>query len=176
LVQQAGLPDHRGEEQERVARGSADLGLESWLDHRGVHTLAAGPEPRNPVVRRPENLCKNPIDSLPDRTRLQFKSALPRLSADSSLRAIRRIFEKLKRKVCTMKAKEQFALALRIIGVLGIAYVVRTFVRNPAPPTLALIVRVMSVLIGAYFIRGASLLVRFAYPESTPEPTDKTSV
>jgi hypothetical protein len=74
-----------------------------------------------------------------------------------------------------MKAREQFALALRIIGVLGIAYVVRTFVRNPAPMTLALIARVVSVLIGAYFIRGASLLVKIAYPESTPEPADKTS-
>ena len=49
--------------------------------------------------------------------------------------------------VCTMKATDQFALALRIIGVLGIAHVVWTFVRNPAPPTLVLIVRVVSVLI-----------------------------
>ena len=71
-----------------------------------------------------------------------------------------------------MKPREQFALALRIIGVLGIAYVVRTFARNPAPPTFALIVRVVSVLIGVYFIRGASLLVNLAYPESTPE-TDR---
>jgi len=74
-----------------------------------------------------------------------------------------------------MKPKEQFALALRIIGVLGIAYVVRTFVRNPAPPTVALIVRVVSVLIGAYFIRGASLLVNLAYPEAGPEQAEKGS-
>jgi hypothetical protein len=74
-----------------------------------------------------------------------------------------------------MKPREQFALALRIIGVLGIAYVVRTFVRNPSPAMLALIARVVSVLIGAYFIRGAALLVKIAYPESTPEAADRTS-
>jgi xanthosine utilization system XapX-like protein len=74
-----------------------------------------------------------------------------------------------------MKPREQFALALRIIGVLGIAYVVRAFVRNPSPPTLALIVRVASIFIGAYFIRGASLLVKLAYPETTPEAPEKAS-
>jgi hypothetical protein len=73
-----------------------------------------------------------------------------------------------------MKPREQFALALRVIGILGIAYVVRAFVRNPAPPTFVLTVRVVSVLIGAYFIRGACLLVKIAYPEATPEGADKT--
>ena len=73
-----------------------------------------------------------------------------------------------------MKPREQFALALRIIGVLGIAYLVRAFVRNPSPPTLTLIVRVVSVLIGAYFIRGGSLLVKLAYPDTTPEAPEKT--
>lgn len=72
-----------------------------------------------------------------------------------------------------MKPREQFALALRIIGVLGIAYIARSFVRNPSPPTLTLTLRVLSILIGAYFIRGASLLVRLAYPEPTPEPPEK---
>jgi sorbitol-specific phosphotransferase system component IIBC len=74
-----------------------------------------------------------------------------------------------------MKPKEQFALALRIIGVLGIAYVLRTFVRNPCPSTFILIAQVVSVLIGAYFMRGAPVLLKFAYPESTPEPPDKKS-
>jgi hypothetical protein len=71
-----------------------------------------------------------------------------------------------------MKAREQFALALRIIGIIGIAYIARAFVRNPSPPTLTLILRLVSVLIGAYFIRGAALLVKFAYPGSAPEPAD----
>ncbi len=74
-----------------------------------------------------------------------------------------------------MRPRDQFALALRIIGVLGIAYVVRTFVRSPNPPMVALIARVVSVLIGAYFIRGGSLLVNWAYPESAPEPPAKPS-
>jgi hypothetical protein len=65
-----------------------------------------------------------------------------------------------------MKPQEQFALALRIIGVLGMIYIVRAFVRHALPTNLALIGRVASILIGAYFIRGAPLLVKFAYPES----------
>ncbi len=74
-----------------------------------------------------------------------------------------------------MKPREQFALALRIIGVLGVAYVLRTFVRNPSAPALIVIIRVVSILVGAYFIRGATMLVKFAYPESAPEPPEKTS-
>jgi len=74
-----------------------------------------------------------------------------------------------------MKANEQFALALRVIGVLGIIYVLRTFVRTPLPEVAVLVLRVVCGLIGVYFIRGAALLVKFAYPESTPEPPEKTS-
>ena len=71
-----------------------------------------------------------------------------------------------------MKPQEQFALALRIIGVVGIIYIVRAFVRNPLPATnLAMIARLASILIGAYLIRGATLLVKFAYPEQMPGPT-----
>jgi hypothetical protein len=83
------------------------------------------------------------------------------------------ITETVSRKVREMKTTEQFALALRIIGVLGIAYVIRAVVRNPVPATYVLVVRVLSVLIGAYFIRGGCLLVKFAYPEATPEPPNK---
>ena len=74
-----------------------------------------------------------------------------------------------------MKAKEQFALALRVIGVLGIIYVLRSFLRNPQPAVVILVVRVVSVLCGLYLIRGAPLFVKFAYPESTAEPPEKTS-
>jgi hypothetical protein len=71
-----------------------------------------------------------------------------------------------------MKAKEQFALALRIIGVLGIIYLLRTFIRSPEPQVVYLVIRVMCALIGLYLIRGAPLLVKFAYPEAT-EPPEK---
>jgi hypothetical protein len=74
-----------------------------------------------------------------------------------------------------MQAKEQFALALRVIGVLGIIYVLRTFVRYPLPEVVVLVVRMVCALIGLYLIRGAPVLVKFAYPESTPQPPGKTS-
>ena len=71
--------------------------------------------------------------------------------------------------------KEQFALALRIIGVLGIMYILRTFVRNPSPAIVVLIIRLVCAVIGVYLIRGAPQLVRFAYPESTLETPEKTN-
>jgi hypothetical protein len=74
-----------------------------------------------------------------------------------------------------MKSKEQFALALRIIGVLGIMYILRSFIRNTSPAIVVLIIRLVCVVIGVYLIRGAPQLVRFAYPESTPEPPEKTN-
>ena len=86
---------------------------------------------------------------------------------------IRVIARTTNKKVSKMKPREQFALALRIIGLLGIVYVLRSFVRSPVAPTLIVVLRLVGVLIGAYFIRGASLLVKFAYPESTPEPSEK---
>jgi hypothetical protein len=75
-----------------------------------------------------------------------------------------------------MKPNEQFALALRIIGVLGLIYVLRTFVRNPHPEFVFLIIRIVCAVIGVYLIRGAAMLVKFAYPqtalerEETPAP------
>jgi hypothetical protein len=69
-----------------------------------------------------------------------------------------------------MKPRELFALALRVIGIIGLAYIARAFVRNPSPPMLILIGRVVSILIAAYFIRGAGLLVKLAYPESPEAP------
>jgi len=74
-----------------------------------------------------------------------------------------------------MNPKEQFALALRIIGVLGIIYILRSFVRIPSPIVAVVIFRLVSVLIGVYFIRGAPHLVKFAYPDSTPQTPDKTN-
>jgi hypothetical protein len=70
-----------------------------------------------------------------------------------------------------MNAKEQFALALRIIGVLSLMYVLRTFIRNPSPPVVILIVRLACAAIGVWLVRGMPPLVKFAYPDS--EPSDK---
>ncbi len=74
-----------------------------------------------------------------------------------------------------MKPREQFGLVLRIIGVLGIAYTVRTFVRCPSPDTLRLVAEIAGVLIGVYLVRGAPLLLKFAYPDSAPEAPEKTT-
>jgi hypothetical protein len=85
------------------------------------------------------------------------------------------ITETTSKRTREMKPTEQFALVLRIMGLLGIGYIMLRFVRNPNPPTLPLVFRLLGILIGAYFIRGAPLLVEFAYPEYTPEPPPKTS-
>jgi hypothetical protein len=74
-----------------------------------------------------------------------------------------------------MKARERFALALRIIGVLGIMHILRSFVRNPSPAIVVLIARWVCAVIGVYLIRGAPHLVRFAYPESTPVTPEKAN-
>lgn len=71
-----------------------------------------------------------------------------------------------------MKPQEQFALALRIIGVLSLIYILRTFVRIPSPPALILIIRIACAVVAILLIRGAPPLVKFAYPDSaraTPE-------
>lgn len=71
-----------------------------------------------------------------------------------------------------MKPSELFALALRIIGLIGLAYIARAFVRVPSPPTLVLVGRVVSILVAVYFVRGGSLLVRWAYPALPAEPAE----
>lgn len=66
-----------------------------------------------------------------------------------------------------MKSKEIFALVLRIIGVIGVLYEVRLLVRFKLDlPTASIVVRVVYILIALYFIRGASLLVKWAYPKA----------
>jgi len=69
-----------------------------------------------------------------------------------------------------MNSKEWFELFLRIIGVLGIIIIVRhALYLSPVCPMhgclFILIKRVIGVLVGLYLIRGAPLLVKFAYPD-----------
>lgn len=73
-----------------------------------------------------------------------------------------------------MNAKEQFALAVRIIGVLSLLYIVRTFIRSPSPAAVALVERVACAVIAVWFIRGIRPLIEFAYPNS--EPPEKAKV
>lgn len=72
-----------------------------------------------------------------------------------------------------MKPKELFAVILRVLAILGLMYVFRSVVRHPGAVAYTQVVRVIALLIGLYMIRGAPLLVKFAYPEcqccDTPE-------
>jgi nitrate/nitrite transporter NarK len=64
-----------------------------------------------------------------------------------------------------VNAKETFALIVRVIGLLGVIYLVRRIVKVGIDDLVLLIIRVVCALIGLYFVRGAPLLVKFAYPE-----------
>ncbi|HEX7577002.1 MAG TPA: hypothetical protein VF430_03085 [Verrucomicrobiae bacterium] len=72
-----------------------------------------------------------------------------------------------------MNSKESFALFLRIVGVLGIIFIVRHALWSvptlAAPPSL-LIKWVIGALVGLYLIRGAPLLVKFAFPGKPASP------
>ncbi len=72
-----------------------------------------------------------------------------------------------------MNSKELFALFLRIVGVWGIMFIVRHALQ-PAPasmlPVFLLIKWVIGALVGLYLIRGAPLVMRFAYPEKPGSP------
>lgn len=76
-----------------------------------------------------------------------------------------------------MNSKELFMLFLRVVGILGGLFIVRHVLESvPACAcTLSayLIVKwVVGVLVALYLIRGAPLLVKFAYPAKhlTGEP------
>ena len=73
-----------------------------------------------------------------------------------------------------MSSKEQFGLIVRVVGMLALIYIVRRVVKICALEPLQ-IVRLVSALIALYMIRGAPLLVRFAYPEKAGEGASKAS-
>jgi len=72
-----------------------------------------------------------------------------------------------------MNSKELFALFLRAVGVLGIIFIVRHALwlvpTLTAPPSL-LIKWVIGAFVGLYLIRGAPLLVKFAFPGKPGSP------
>jgi uncharacterized MAPEG superfamily protein len=70
-----------------------------------------------------------------------------------------------------MNSKELFALFLRIVGVLGIIYVIRRIDHQESPAAFWLVMRLIYLIIGAYLIRGAPLVLEFAYPEKGGEAT-----
>ena len=68
-----------------------------------------------------------------------------------------------------MNSKELFALFLRLVGVLGIIFILRHAVDQiptwTLPVYLLIIKWVIGVFVGIYMIRGAPLLVKFAFPD-----------
>jgi hypothetical protein len=68
-----------------------------------------------------------------------------------------------------MHSKDLFALVLRIVGVVGIIFVIRQldFVMEMGTPKAGyLVLKLVYLAIGIYLLRGAPMLVRFAYPET----------
>jgi hypothetical protein len=66
-----------------------------------------------------------------------------------------------------MNSKELFTLFLRIVGILGVIFIVRHVLESvpPCTPSVYLIIKwVIGALVALYLIRGAPLLVKFAYP------------
>src|SRR5947199_10317327 len=88
-----------------------------------------------------------------------------------------------------MKPHETFALALRIIGVLIVAYGARYvidfglgllgyFSLQRTSYAYYLIIGFAYLCVGLYFLRGAGLIVRFAYPnvdDDGDEPFEPSS-
>lgn len=69
-----------------------------------------------------------------------------------------------------MKMKETFALIIRVIAVLGLGYVARNLVNDVLlghvqPLAVGVGKRLVFLLLGLYFLRGAPHVLRFAYPE-----------
>jgi hypothetical protein len=54
-------------------------------------------------------------------------------------------------------------------------YLLRAFVRNASPAAFILIIRLACAVIAVLMIRGAPALVKFAYPDSTPATSDRSS-
>ena len=73
-----------------------------------------------------------------------------------------------------MNSRELFALFLRMVGVLGIIFIVRHaalgLIPTPTVPSYVLIKWVIGVFAGLYLIRGAPLLTKFAFPKNSGSP------
>ena len=67
-----------------------------------------------------------------------------------------------------MHSKELFGLFLRVVGVLGMIFIVRHALEldywSGTWPVFVIIKRVIGTLVSLYLIRGAPLLVKFAFP------------
>ena len=79
-----------------------------------------------------------------------------------------------------MKPKDIVRVAVRIVGLLGIVYVVRHLARlihkNGSPhldDPLLLIGELALILAGFYMLRGAPLIMKFMFPEESDSSDDQ---
>jgi hypothetical protein len=77
-----------------------------------------------------------------------------------------------------MNSKEMFGLFVRVIGVLGIAFIVHHVGGDMKAGVKLLNVdyiakKALLALVGIYFVKGAPHLVKFAYCEGSCGKTDK---
>ncbi|MCX8089837.1 MAG: hypothetical protein N3I86_02730 [Verrucomicrobiae bacterium] len=77
-----------------------------------------------------------------------------------------------------MKEKDIVTLVFRLIGLVGMVLVVRHWLRLwhsgasvHFDEPVKLIVEVVLIAIGLYLLRGAPLLIRFAFPQESPPAT-----
>ena len=69
-----------------------------------------------------------------------------------------------------MNSKESFALFLRMVGVLGIIFIVRHAwgtLPTEDVPVYVIVKWVIGVLVGLYLMHGAPLAMKFAFPEKS---------
>ncbi len=75
-----------------------------------------------------------------------------------------------------MKMKEILAVAIRVLAVVGLAYVTRNLINDLVAGSidpLGIVKRIVFLIAGLYFLRGAPHLLRFAYPEPPGTPAEK---
>lgn len=76
-----------------------------------------------------------------------------------------------------MKMKELFALVVRVLALVGLAYVTRNLVNRlvwgGGGEPMDIPKSIVFLAAGLYFLRGAPHLLQFAYPEDTTTPTPK---
>lgn len=83
-----------------------------------------------------------------------------------------------------MKANDYFGVAIRVVGVVMVLYGLRDlldalllvlgyFTLMDTNPKYYVVMGLASFLVGLYFVRGAGLLVDFAFPDEKEDSADE---
>jgi hypothetical protein len=81
-------------------------------------------------------------------------------------------------KESAMKAREMFALSIRILGLIGLAHVVHSVINDLYYERMNLfwqyyVIKLIYVLVGIYCLGGAPQLVDLAYSDEAKSPETK---